>query len=92
MNDKFSNEMIRLADNGFNEAIVNTAVMEDYMRKNYPDYKLTSSTCKQIRTIDGVIAELEKDYSLVVLDYNWNNKFDELEKIPEKTAAGSRSL
>ena len=84
MNDKFSNEMIRLADNGFNEAIVNTAVMEDYMRKNYPDYKLTSSTCKQIRTIDGVIAELEKDYSLVVLDYNWNNKFDELEKIPEK--------
>ena len=30
------------------------------------------------------IAELEKDYNLVVLDYNWNNQFDELEKIKRK--------
>ncbi len=84
MSDKFSNTMLKLADNGLNEAIVNTQVMEDYMRENFPKFKLTSSTCKQIRTMEGVIAELEKDYSLVVLDYNWNNKFDELEKIPEK--------
>ena len=34
--------------------------------------------------MDGVNAELEKPYNLVVLDYNWNNKFDELEKIKDK--------
>lgn len=84
MSDKFCNSLVRKADNGLNEAIVNTKVMEDYMRGHYPDYKLTSSTCKQIRDLDGVIAELEKDYSLVVLDYNWNNDFESLEKIPEK--------
>ncbi len=84
MSDKFSNRMLELADNGFNEVIVNTQVMEDYVRANYPKYKITSSTCKQIRTLDGLIAELEKDYSLVVLDYNWNNDFEALDKIPEK--------
>lgn len=84
MSDRFCNRLVELADNGLNEAIVNTQVMEDYMRKNYPNYKLTSSTCKQIRDLDGLIKELEKDYSLVVLDYNWNNNFEELEKIPEK--------
>lgn len=84
MNDPFCNRLVELADNGLNEAIVNTKVMEDYMRDKYPTYKLTSSTCKQIRGIDNLIAELEKDYSLVVLDYNWNNDFEILEKIPEK--------
>ena len=84
MGDPFCNKLLKLADNGFNEAIVNTQVMEDYLRKNYPTYKLTSSTCKQIRNFDDLIAELDKDYSLVVLDYNFNNDFELLEKIPEK--------
>ncbi|MBQ5331197.1 MAG: hypothetical protein J6F31_08110 [Oscillospiraceae bacterium] len=84
MSDPFCNNLLRLADGGFNEAIVNTQVMEDYLRKNYPRYKLTSSTCKQIRDFDTLLAELEKDYSLVVLDYNFNNDFELLEKIPEK--------
>lgn len=83
MSDPFCNRLMQLADNGFNEAIVNKQVMEDYIRKNYPRYKLTSSTCKQIRDFDELIKELEKDYSLVVLDYNFNNRFDILEKIPE---------
>ncbi|MBQ4363151.1 MAG: hypothetical protein II782_04030 [Oscillospiraceae bacterium] len=84
MSDKFGNRMLQIAYNGFNEAIVNTQVMEDYLRKNYPKYKLTSSTCKQIRDFDDLIAELEKDYSLVVLDYNFNNDYTVLEKIPER--------
>lgn len=84
MSDAFCNKVVKMADNGLNEAIVNTQVMEDHMRKNYPNYKLTSSTCKQIRDFDKLIEELEKDYSLVVLDYNWNNDFESLEKIPEK--------
>ena len=34
--------------------------------------------------MDGLIRELEKDYSLVVLDYNWNNNMEALAEIPEK--------
>ena len=33
---------------------------------------------------EQAIAELEKDYAMVVLDYNLNNKFDLLEKINKK--------
>ncbi|MBR4225168.1 MAG: hypothetical protein IKR73_10200 [Oscillospiraceae bacterium] len=84
MSDPFCNRLCQIADNGFNECIVNTQVMEDHLRKNYPNYKLTSSTCKQIRDFDSLIAELDKDYSLVVLDYNFNNDFELLERIPEK--------
>lgn len=84
MNDQYCNRLLELGNNGLNEVIVNTQVVEDHVRKNFPEYKLTSSTCKQIRDLDGLIAELEKDYHLVVIDYNWNNNFEMLEKIPEK--------
>lgn len=85
LSDKNCNELLKMADNGVNQVIVMSEMLEKYIRKNYPNYKITSSTCKEIRDMDGVNAELEKPYNLVVLDYNWNNRFDELEKIkPEE--------
>ena len=79
--DMTCNQWLRIANNGFNEVIVVSPVLEEYIRKNYPDYPITSSTCKQIETIDGVLDELKQEYKYVVLDYNLNNKFDMLEKI-----------
>lgn len=84
LSDKNCNEILKMADNGINQVIVMSDILEEYIRENYPNYKITSSTCKEIRDMDGVNAELEKPYNLVVLDYNWNNKFDELEKIKDK--------
>ena len=84
LGNPFCNLMLRLGDNGLNEVIVNSPLLEDYIRKNYPSYKITSSTCKQIRGEEALIAELEKDYNLVVLDYNWNNDFEFLERLPHK--------
>lgn len=84
LSDKNCNEILKMADNGINQVIVMSEMLEKYIRENYPRYKITSSTCKEIRDMDGVNAELEKPYNLVVLDYNWNNKFDELEKIKDK--------
>lgn len=68
MSDIFSNICLELGDNGQNEVLVNTQVIEDYVRKNYPSYKIISSTTKCLRTFDLVEKELEKDYYLVVLD------------------------
>lgn len=82
LGDSFCNKTLRYANNGFNEVIVFSPILEEYIRENYPKFPITSSTCKQIEDMDGVIAELKKDYKYVVLDYNWNNRFDELEKIP----------
>ena len=84
LSDKYCNECLEWAGNGLNEVIVVSPLLEDYIRKNYPQYKITSSTCKQIENMDDLNAELEKDYNLVVLDYNWNNRFDELETIKHK--------
>ncbi len=84
LKDPFCNRICKESNNGFNEIICNSPVLEEYIRKTYPEYPLISSTCKEIRDIDGVIAELEKDYKLVVLDYNWNNRFDMLAQIPEE--------
>ena len=84
LSDEFCNMVMHLADNGMNECIVVSPILEDYIRTNYPNFKLTSSTCKRITDIEALKDELEKDYSLVVLDYDLNNKFDILEKIPHK--------
>ena len=82
--DPFCNLLCRMADNGMNEIIINKPFLEDYIRKMYPNYKLTSSTVKQIEDYDVLMEEFKKDYKLVVLDYNWNNDFEKLEKIPQE--------
>ncbi|WP_432650838.1 hypothetical protein [Huintestinicola sp.] len=83
--DKDCNELLNMADNGLNEVIVNSPLLEEYIRKTHPNMKMTSSTCKCIRTIEEVKAELAKPYSLVVLDFNFNNDFEALEQLtPEE--------
>lgn len=84
LDDMPCNEIMKMADNGMNQVIVMSPILEQYIRENYPNYKITSSTCKQIRNMDDLNAELDRPYNLVVLDYNWNNKFEELEKIKDK--------
>lgn len=84
LDDEYCNYCMDVANNGMNEVLVFSPILEEYIREKYPKYKINSSTCKEIRDIDGLNAELDKDYALVVLDYNLNNKFDLLEKIEKK--------
>ena len=84
LSDSFCNMVMAMADNGLNEAIVMSPLLEDYIRRNYPKYKLTSSTCKRITDPEKLKEELEKDYSIVVVDYDFNNNFEVLEKLPRK--------
>ncbi len=82
--DKHCNLCLSLANNGFNEVIVCSPILEQYIRNNYPKYQLISSTCKEIRDFEILKQELEKDYKYVVLDYNWNNDFEHLEQLDHK--------
>ena len=84
LQDPYCNYCLNVAHNGMNGVILVSPLLEEYVRKNYPKMKITSSTCKQIKGVEGVNAELAKDYDMVVLDYNMNNRFDELEKIEDK--------
>ncbi|MBQ7990812.1 MAG: hypothetical protein IJ251_07170 [Oscillospiraceae bacterium] len=85
LDDYDCNDLLDFADNGMNECIVYSPILEAYIRENHPKMKLTSSTCKCITDINEVKAELAKPYSLVVLDYNFNNDFGKLEQLtPEE--------
>ena len=86
LEDGFCNFLTRSAETGLNEVLVSTDLMENYIRENYPKYPIISSTTKRITDIDALNAELEKDYKLVVIDYDFNNKWEYLDQIkhPEK--------
>lgn len=84
LKDPYCNFCMEVADNGMNEVLVVSEVLEQYIREKYPSFRVNSSTCKEIKDMDALNAELNKDYALVVLDYNLNNKWDFLEKIEHK--------
>ena len=82
--DTYCNLIMKLADNGMNQVLVNQPVLEDYIRRNYPDFKLISSTTKRITDVKGLREELDKDYFLVVLDYDLNHNEEVLSAIQDK--------
>jgi hypothetical protein len=71
--DTYCNLCMRLGDNGKNEVLVNSDLLEEFIRTNYPNYKIISSTTKCLYDIERIQNELEKDYHLVVLDSAMNN-------------------
>ena len=83
LNDTLCNLTMELANNGQNEVLVNSPLLEKYLRKNYPDFKYILSTTRCERSIDKINEATEK-YDLVVIDYRDNRNIDFLEKIKNK--------
>ena len=82
--DDFCNNVMQLADNGMNEVIVMSPVLEAYIREKYPNFKITSSTCKRITDGDELMQEFEKDYHIIVIDYDLNHDLELLGRLPDK--------
>lgn len=83
--ERMGNKMLSLANNGFNEVIVNTKCLEDYIRKNY-NYDFVSSTTKCITDINQLNEEM-KDYSMTVIDWRKNHDMEFLQSIQNKELA-----
>lgn len=82
--DRFCNLQVKLLENGKNEIVVNSPLLEQYLRDNYPNYKYISSTTKCLKE-DKFLEELKNpDYYQVCLDYNLNKNIEMLEKIPKE--------
>ena len=81
LQDTYCNLIMRLADNGMNQVLVNTPVLEEYIRREYPRFPLISSTTKRIVETGRLMEELERDYFLVVLDYDLNHNQDVLRNL-----------
>lgn len=67
-----------------NSIIINSPILEEYIRKKYPKYKIISSTTKCLNEKDSALNELKYEYEMVVLDYNFNKDFEFLNNIQNK--------
>ena len=84
LDDRFCNEVTSICENEINEIVVNSPVLENYLRRAYPKYKFISSTTKCILNKEKTKALLDNpDYSLVCLDYNLNYNLEFLQSLNE---------
>lgn len=83
LQNSYANIVTGLAENGLNEILVNSPVLEDYLREEYPNYKFLSSTTKCLLNKDDILNEADK-YYLTVLDYRKNPDLDFLASLPDK--------
>ena len=85
LNDAYCNMILEVFNNGRNEIICNKEILENYIREKYGNrYKYISSTTKRLTNEQSQLEEVEKDYYLIVLDYDYNKNFSFLEKIENK--------
>ena len=86
LDDPFCNFCMDEANNGQNEIMIMSPILEKYLREKYPNFAYNSSTCKETKDIDELNAEIARDYKYVVLDYNLNKDWEFVDKIkhPEK--------
>jgi len=85
--DTYCNMIMKLADKKKNQVLVNAPSLEEYIRKEYPDFAVISSTTKRLVDVSSIKEELAKDYHLVVLDYDLNHEEEvlkELEPVADK--------
>lgn len=73
VHDTYCNLIMDVANNGKNQVLVNTEVLEEYLREKYPNYKYISSTTKRIKDLETLQKELGRDYYMAVLDYDLNH-------------------
>lgn len=79
--DSYCNFIVSTLQNGQNEIVTSSPLLEEYLKHNYPDYSYCSSTTKCITNIDTLKQELNKDYYQVCLDYNLNHNFSFLDQL-----------
>lgn len=84
LQDTMCNVSMELANNGKNEVLVNSPILENYLRNTYPDFKYILSTTACERDVEK-INEATKKYDLVVIDYRDNKNESFLEKIEDKS-------
>lgn len=83
LDDAYCNFCMQVADNGMNEVMILSPILEKYLREKYPSFQYNSSVCKQITNAEQLNEELKKDYKYVVLDYHFNNNWDLLNKLEQ---------
>lgn len=84
LSDRFCNLVLEWLSSPMNEVVVASDLLEEYIRKNYPNYKIISSTTKCLTNLQDANKELNNDYYQICLDYNLNHNFDFLNSLTQE--------
>ena len=85
LHDYYCNKLLEMYSNGKHEIIINSSLLENYIRNKYGNkFKYISSTTKVLTNPKKQIEEINKDYYLIVLDYRYNTNIPFLKSIEEK--------
>lgn len=76
--DTYCNMIMEVAHNGKNEVLTASSILENYLRKEYPNYRF----CKSIITTKDEPYDASGKYDLVVMRRRMNNNWDYLDTIP----------
>lgn len=82
LHDRFCNMIMRECENDMNEIVVNSSLLENYIREKYPKYKIISSTTKCLSNPEEFKKEISNNkYYMVCLDYNLNKNLNLLNSL-----------
>lgn len=79
--DRYCNLVMNIFQDLSPEVVVNSPMLEEYLRNNYPTASFISSTTKRLRSTEGQLKEFCHDYKYVCLDYDYNYNYDFLNSI-----------
>ena len=80
--DRFCNKILEIFDNRNNEILINSPILEEYLRTKYPNYKFVKSITSTREDFD--LNEALTQYDSIVLPKRHNKNFDLLNSVPEK--------
>ena len=81
--DRYCNLIMNVFKDVSPEVVVNSPLLEDYLRSTYPTTSFISSTTKRLRSSEEQMNEFNREYKYVCLDYDYNYDFDFLDSIPK---------
>lgn len=86
--DTYCNYLCEKFQSKNNGIIIASDALKNYISQKCPDFHFISSTTKCLSDLNDLVKELNDDtFKYVVPDYNFNNDFEQLEKIPENLRA-----
>lgn len=86
LGDTYCNMICEYIENTeLNSVLVSSPLLEEYLRKTYPNLRIASSITKGLKTKESIIEETKReDYDCMVLPTQFNKDFEWLETIENK--------
>lgn len=84
LHDRYGNLLISIFEDLSPEVVVNSPLLEDYLRNKYSGLSFISSTTKRLRNSQDQLREFSQDYKYICLDYDYNYNIEFLNSIREE--------